>query len=290
MQTKNTKQGGFTLVEIAIVLVIIGLLLGGILKGQELINNAKVRSVADRQNSLKAAWFGFIDRYNFIAGDSKRARQLVPGAGEEDRTTDDEAGNGRLTLGESVLAMQQLTGAGFLRCPQCDGGDGRGNGPNPGTNTPNAENSLVNQYSGVMSIWNDSNQYAYRGTSGSTSTNSRLQIHSGPRIPSNILSEVDRKIDDGIANSGDLVFNAFDPVFNGEDTPLAGGSAGAIIPPPGDNPTNGLPSAQECINTVVEFEGVQDTGRLFGLDSDLFWRSANLEPAVENNCGASVFI
>ena len=41
MQTKNTKQGGFTLVEIAIVLVIIGLLLGGILKGQELINNAE---------------------------------------------------------------------------------------------------------------------------------------------------------------------------------------------------------------------------------------------------------
>ena len=80
MQTKNTKQGGFTLVEIAIVLVIIGLLLGGILKGQELINNAKVRSVADRQNSLKAAWFGFIDRYNFIPGDSKRAVQLVPGA------------------------------------------------------------------------------------------------------------------------------------------------------------------------------------------------------------------
>ena len=80
MQTKNTKQGGFTLVEIAIVLVIIGLLLGGILKGQELINNAKVRSVADRQNSLKAAWFGFVDRYNFIPGDSKRAIQLVPGA------------------------------------------------------------------------------------------------------------------------------------------------------------------------------------------------------------------
>ena len=89
MQTKNTKQGGFTLVEIAIVLVIIGLLLGGILKGQELINNAKVRSVADRQNSLKAAWFGFIDRYNFIPGDSKRAVQLVPGA--ETRDSDDRA-------------------------------------------------------------------------------------------------------------------------------------------------------------------------------------------------------
>jgi len=38
-----SKQAGFTLVEIAIVLVIIGLLLGGILKGQEMINHQKLR-------------------------------------------------------------------------------------------------------------------------------------------------------------------------------------------------------------------------------------------------------
>jgi prepilin-type N-terminal cleavage/methylation domain-containing protein len=42
----NNKQSGFTLIEIAIVLVIIGLLLGGVLKGQELINSAKVKNFA----------------------------------------------------------------------------------------------------------------------------------------------------------------------------------------------------------------------------------------------------
>ena len=41
------RQSGFTLVEIAIVLVIIGLLLGGVLKGQELINNAKVKNLSN---------------------------------------------------------------------------------------------------------------------------------------------------------------------------------------------------------------------------------------------------
>ena len=40
------NQSGFTLIEIAIVLVIIGLLLGGVLKGQELINSAKVKNLA----------------------------------------------------------------------------------------------------------------------------------------------------------------------------------------------------------------------------------------------------
>ena len=39
------NQSGFTLIEIAIVLVIIGLLLGGVLKGQELINSAKVKNL-----------------------------------------------------------------------------------------------------------------------------------------------------------------------------------------------------------------------------------------------------
>ena len=43
----RSQQSGFTLVEIAIVLVIIGLLLGGILKGQELINSARVKNLAN---------------------------------------------------------------------------------------------------------------------------------------------------------------------------------------------------------------------------------------------------
>ena len=120
-----------------------------------------------------------------------------------------------MTLGESVLAMQQLTGAGFLRCPQCDGGPESPQTSQTATlNPPNAENSLVNQYSGVMSIWNESGFYASRlkgATATAGSASGRLQIHSGPRIPSNILSEVDRKIDDGIANTGDMVFNGFDP-------------------------------------------------------------------------------
>lgn len=66
---KINKQKGFTLVEIAIVLVIIGLLLGGILKGQELINSARVRNMADQSSGIQAAYYGFIDRYRQVPGD-----------------------------------------------------------------------------------------------------------------------------------------------------------------------------------------------------------------------------
>ena len=284
MQTKNTKQGGFTLVEIAIVLVIIGLLLGGILKGQELINNAKVRSVADRQNSLKAAWFGFVDRYNFIPGDSKRAVQLVPEASPRNDTSG--AGDGRLTIGESTAAMQQLTGAGFLRCPQCNGGLPETNRESAG-NSPNAENSLVNQYSGVMSIWNDSGYFAFRGV-GNAPAVGRLQIHSGPRIPSNILSEVDRKIDDGVGNTGDMVFNGFDPLRH-QTAPTA--IDDDITYGTSNVGTDNEPSVGRCMNTLnTDLEFNQPATGLIQ-DAEVVWRTADATGgAVENNCGASVFI
>jgi prepilin-type N-terminal cleavage/methylation domain-containing protein len=65
----NQKQSGFTLVEIAIVLVIIGLLLGGILKGQEMITQARIKNVANDFNGITAAYFSYQDRYKAIPGD-----------------------------------------------------------------------------------------------------------------------------------------------------------------------------------------------------------------------------
>jgi len=77
MMDKN--QRGFTLVEIAIVLVIIGLLLGGVLKGQEMITNAKVRNLADQGSGIKAAFFAFQDRYKALPGDYRIASQNIAG-------------------------------------------------------------------------------------------------------------------------------------------------------------------------------------------------------------------
>src|SRR5438105_15557932 len=69
----NKTQQGFTLVEIAIVLVIIGLLLGGILKGQEMSTQAKIKNVIADFSGVSAAYHGYQDRYRAIPGDDPNA-------------------------------------------------------------------------------------------------------------------------------------------------------------------------------------------------------------------------
>ena len=189
----NAKQKGFTLVEIAIVLVIIGLLLGGILKGQELISNARVRNVADQVNAVKAAYFAFQDRYRALPGDYLTAQatthiQNVALGGN---------GNGQIEAGaEQVAAWRHLSNAGFIACAQCTSGAGA---------APDTTNSPINAYGGVMSILYDgvyNNQAAGTGPA-------QNNLKTGNQIPSNILVEVDRKIDDGNPRTGTLRFSNF---------------------------------------------------------------------------------
>lgn len=74
------RQSGFTLVEIAIVLVIIGLLLGGVLKGQELIDQSKIKRVVNDFNNVNAAVYTYQDRYRFFPGDDLNAATRWPTA------------------------------------------------------------------------------------------------------------------------------------------------------------------------------------------------------------------
>ncbi len=73
-----SSQKGFTLVELAIVLMIIGLLIGGILKGQELIENARSLSLMRQLKSYEAANMTFRSSYGALAGDMTNPGTRIP--------------------------------------------------------------------------------------------------------------------------------------------------------------------------------------------------------------------
>lgn len=91
------SQSGFTLIEIAIVLVIIGLLLGGVLKGQELINSAKVKSLATDFRNIPVFIYGYQDKYKSLPGDDKN---VVNNLGATVCISPCAAGNGDGVLGD----------------------------------------------------------------------------------------------------------------------------------------------------------------------------------------------
>lgn len=75
----RARQSGFTLVEIAIVLVIIGLLLGGVLKGQELVNSAKAKNLANDFRAVSSFVYAYQDRFRAMPGDDAAANVHVNG-------------------------------------------------------------------------------------------------------------------------------------------------------------------------------------------------------------------
>ncbi|MGE4062461.1 MAG: type II secretion system protein [Rhodospirillaceae bacterium] len=69
-------QRGFTLIEMSIVLVIIGLIVGGILKGQELIESSRQKNFISQIDRLKAGTTTFVDRFKTLPGDFSRTTLL----------------------------------------------------------------------------------------------------------------------------------------------------------------------------------------------------------------------
>lgn len=195
------KQHGFTLVEIAIVLVIIGLLLGGILRGQELIQGARVRNVIDQQNGVRAAYFAFQDRFRLLPGDVGPSQTATVGNGIL-QSTDATAGNGQIAVLDSSTAFQNLTAAGFLTCSVCT--------VNNAAST--AANSPSNVYGGVLQLV--TNNTLADCTAPTTCTSITLasvatNVKTGNQIPSNVMAEIDLKADDGNPYKGNIRFSTW---------------------------------------------------------------------------------
>ena len=190
-----SKQKGFTLVEIAIVMVIIGLLLGAVLKGQNLINSARVRSMADQNSSVQAAYYGFIDRYRAIPGDMLPADATAKiGTNNFTSTVPGGDGNGGLNLddyGEASALWSHLSAANFIVGQYAGGAD------NDGAYIANTH-APVNAFGGRVLLWRTATYLA-----SGTATN-RLGFIVGRAAPASVLAELDIKVDDGKPESGVL--------------------------------------------------------------------------------------
>lgn len=201
IQARRTLQSGFTLVEIAIVLVIIGLLLGGILKGQELINSARVRNVADTTSGVQAAYFGFVDRYRQVPGDwgttgaSAGIGQTAISGGNENGEIDHTADGS--TWQEPLSMWEQLSLAGFIQGAY-DAGTTPVAEPAAGSNA-----APENPFNGLVLVGRSSD---YIGNGGGTGAGAveRRHVVVGRFVPVDIMQELDTKMDDGRPETGDL--------------------------------------------------------------------------------------
>ena len=249
----NKKQSGFTLVEIAIVLVIIGLLLGGILKGQELINSARVRNMADQNSGIQAAYFGFIDRYRQVPGDwaALPAAQAIGDA----TVTLGGNGNGRIDndITEAAAVFSQLSKSNFL-----------GGGFTPATLATAPANegdyianiaSPVNAFNGPLILTRNA------GYSGTTST--RLNLHMGVNVPVSIARELDIKVDDGLPNTGVLRMTIPDGTVTTFDTISFVSNVATCTTDTGATGAGNAAGTGAATDIFDVFDDFQDCGQVF---------------------------
>jgi prepilin-type N-terminal cleavage/methylation domain-containing protein len=185
----KTMQKGFTLVEIAIVLVIIGLLLGGILKGQEMITQAKIKNVMADMSGVSAAMYGYQDRYKALPGDDLKANRWTG------VTVSATAGNGVVegkyadttATAESMQFWSHLRLAGFVS----------------GTGSTNPFNAV----SGKMGVQTgDGSGAVPAGVLGELASTRMFTalIMCSANLPDKIAISVDAQMDDGDGVKGSI--------------------------------------------------------------------------------------
>ncbi|MDH5764585.1 MAG: prepilin-type N-terminal cleavage/methylation domain-containing protein [Gammaproteobacteria bacterium] len=175
------QQTGFTLIEIAIVLVIIGLLLGGVLKGQEMMNNAEIKRTVNDYNGIGAAIYSYLDRYGALPGDDPNAVArwggTAPAGGTPGDGVIEGAWNSVTATDESRLVWEHLRFAGLV--------NGAGN------------TSPLNPFGGVIGVED--------AQAGGTTAIASGTVVCMDRVEGKDAEILDIQMDDGNGTTGDMM-------------------------------------------------------------------------------------
>lgn len=205
----RNKQSGFTLIEIAIVLIIIGLLLGGVLKGQTMVKNAKIKRLAADAQGLAGATHAYVDSYWALPGDDAAATRWG---------TDVRIGNGGGTIGTGTANSDRHTFAptdwraetfyamNHLRCAELV----KGNCVTTAI-TNNATNTIAlqkNAVGGVIGVDDSSgaevNMLPTTATTGGLTGKMVCQSN----VAQSYASIYDTQFDDGVGTTGSILGSA----------------------------------------------------------------------------------
>jgi prepilin-type N-terminal cleavage/methylation domain-containing protein len=172
--SRKQIQHGFSLLELAIALAVLAILAGGVLKGRELLNSARVQATITDIANLETALSAFQARYSALPGDfiAAAAAGLSNSGGD---------GNGLIEGDESCNVFTHLQLSGFIQGDFTGGSDESGN--------CTTDSTMGNQFSG---------RYLLNHTmQGPNSRENAMALLIGENIPVAQLAEIDRKLDDG---------------------------------------------------------------------------------------------
>lgn len=219
----------FSLVELSIVLVILGLLTGGILAGQSLIRASELRSIVTDLQSHATAAKTFQNKYMALPGDMRNATafwgEVIAGGscattnvGSGTQTCNGN-GDGRLQAsgangqyGEIFTFWQHLANAGLISGTYTGRADAGGTKTLIfGTNVPNSRisngawTSLFWDNVGGTSGWTFSLYYGNFFGLGSVSSGVDGDGNAGPLLKPEEAWSIDTKIDDGMPATGTMI-------------------------------------------------------------------------------------
>lgn len=220
----HTRKNAFSLVELSIVLVILGLLVGGVLSGQSLIRAAELRSYAAESERIRAAMHSFRDKYFSLPGDMTNATQfwgVAAGTGndatcENTESTDNRTCNGngdgyvgtnQVNEGERFRFWQQLAAAGLIEGRYTGRTDSATSGSfvlTAGKNVPNLKGSAT--FTVVAKADSLGSAFMFNGTPSGNYLefrNSAAGSSSQPLAPAEQWN-LDSKLDDGRPGYGVL--------------------------------------------------------------------------------------